>query len=317
MQTLTCSTNDVGSHVTAIESWDQEYYQLSPGKIVGNLDFVSFERCHLFVEGFNQKIAQYGCVPDGYVGIAALIPFSDSGPSTIQGVELNPGSLYVVGPNQEFATHTGKNARILTFAISLEYLLELAEFSFPAVIDQIDKKVIEGSLLITKCRSAASLVGLSSNLHSLVTTYQISPASLKINVHTTVEMILESIMNTSTHLSREFIQGVRCEIVRRSRDYALELGGDVSILEICKKLKISRGTLQSSFKYVAGESPQRYLRSILMGKIKDELQENDSASIKDVAYSYGFFHLGRFSAYYKELFGELPSHTTLSTRIPY
>ena len=32
-------------------------------------------------------------------------------------------------------------------------------------------------------------------------------------------------------------------------------------------------------------------------------------SVTEVAYAHGFEHLGRFSAYYRERFGELPSDT--------
>ncbi len=49
-----------------------------------------------------------------------------------------------------------------------------------------------------------------------------------------------------------------------------------------------------------------------------ELQKSDpeQTSVSIVALKWGFVHMGHFSAYYKELFGEYPSETLKNTLLP-
>jgi transcriptional regulator GlxA family with amidase domain len=51
-----------------------------------------------------------------------------------------------------------------------------------------------------------------------------------------------------------------------------------------------------------------YLRNVRLDHCR-RLLVAGTASVTDVAQQCGFTHLGRFSAAYKERFGELPSHT--------
>jgi AraC-like DNA-binding protein len=58
-----------------------------------------------------------------------------------------------------------------------------------------------------------------------------------------------------------------------------------------------------------GVAPMDLLRNIRLDAARQRLQETDSSNVTDVAFEFGFAHLGRFSAYYKNRFGELPKHT--------
>ncbi|UIN20454.1 AraC family transcriptional regulator [Herbaspirillum frisingense] len=58
-----------------------------------------------------------------------------------------------------------------------------------------------------------------------------------------------------------------------------------------------------------GVAPMDLLRNIRLDAVRERLLTHPSANITDTAFEFGFGHLGRFSAYYRERFGELPKQT--------
>ncbi|MGU0820643.1 helix-turn-helix domain-containing protein [Pseudomonas aeruginosa] len=89
-------------------------------------------------------------------------------------------------------------------------------------------------------------------------------------------------------------------------------------MEICEELKISRRTLHYGFWKVLGINPVTYLRYLrLNGVRRDIISSNgESVTIGDIAANWGFWHMGMFSTYYKQLFGETPSATRRSAPKP-
>jgi len=74
-------------------------------------------------------------------------------------------------------------------------------------------------------------------------------------------------------------------------------------------------SLQRIFRSEYGLSPQEWLRVERLNRVRQDLLNSSHCnSVTDVAVRWGFFHLGRFSNYYRELFGELPVET-LSRRV--
>ena len=58
-----------------------------------------------------------------------------------------------------------------------------------------------------------------------------------------------------------------------------------------------------------GESPMALLRNMRLDAVRACLKERPGHCVTDAALEFGFGHLGRFSSYYRERFGELPSQT--------
>lgn len=58
-----------------------------------------------------------------------------------------------------------------------------------------------------------------------------------------------------------------------------------------------------------GVSPMVWLRGLRLEAARQKLTGPTQGSVTDVAIECGFGHLGRFAAYYRERFGELPSET--------
>ncbi|GAA2689272.1 AraC family transcriptional regulator [Actinoplanes palleronii] len=69
--------------------------------------------------------------------------------------------------------------------------------------------------------------------------------------------------------------------------------------------------LQDGFRQHVGMSPMTYLRRLRLDGVHAELSRTDpgGVSVSEVAYRWGFTHLGRFAGAYRERFGVPPSAT--------
>lgn len=87
----------------------------------------------------------------------------------------------------------------------------------------------------------------------------------------------------------------------------------LGVADIARAACVSVRALEEGFRRHLGTTPGAYLRSVRLQQVHEQLRaaarEGRALSLFEVAYRYGFFHLGRFSAYYKAQFGEPPSAT--------
>ncbi|MFE0514560.1 AraC family transcriptional regulator [Streptomyces sp. NPDC058964] len=84
--------------------------------------------------------------------------------------------------------------------------------------------------------------------------------------------------------------------------------------ELADLAGVSGRWLQEVFRREVGTSPMTYLRDVRMDRVRAELAAADpgTTTVSDVAYRWGFGHLGRFAEKYRARFGELPSQTLRS-----
>ncbi|WP_300732852.1 AraC family transcriptional regulator [Pseudomonas sp.] len=88
----------------------------------------------------------------------------------------------------------------------------------------------------------------------------------------------------------------------------------LSIEQLAEHAGVSVRTLFTGFRDFCGTTPMAYLRNLRLEQVHLELSTHShDASVTDIAFKWGFAHLGRFSQEYKKRFGEAPS-TTLRFR---
>ncbi len=87
--------------------------------------------------------------------------------------------------------------------------------------------------------------------------------------------------------------------------------------ELCAALGVSATSLYQAFRATFGMSPHRYLKLRRMGMVRAALRARSGPwrSVKAIALSHGFWHLGQFARDYKALYGETPSATLSRTRM--
>ena len=103
----------------------------------------------------------------------------------------------------------------------------------------------------------------------------------------------------------------RTRLEQVERYIRARLFAPISLEDLARAGGVSARTLNVLCHRHHGVAPMMLLRNLRLEAARERLLSTPGASVTDVALECGFGHLGRFSAYYRSRFGELPSETTL------
>ena len=86
-------------------------------------------------------------------------------------------------------------------------------------------------------------------------------------------------------------------------------------IDLCRELGVSGRTLRLAFRERYGLGPMAYYQTLRLNAARSAFKEADpeSVSVARIARDLGFYHPGKFSGYYRRLFGEVPTETVLTT----
>ena len=83
-----------------------------------------------------------------------------------------------------------------------------------------------------------------------------------------------------------------------------------SVEESCRESACSISTLERAFRDHFGASPKQYLTVSRLNGVRHSLSgPAEARRIGDIASAWGFWHMSKFAADYKRMFGEPPSAT--------
>ncbi|RLA42821.1 MAG: hypothetical protein DRQ97_13515 [Gammaproteobacteria bacterium] len=111
----------------------------------------------------------------------------------------------------------------------------------------------------------------------------------------------------SARLSQQYI------IVQRIFEYIhAHFSERMTVTGLCQLAGISERTLQYTFLEVTGLTVQQYLMSYRLHQARALLAGGEVVQVKDAAQACGIPHAGRFSQYFKAMFGESPGQVLLT-----
>jgi AraC-like DNA-binding protein len=110
---------------------------------------------------------------------------------------------------------------------------------------------------------------------------------------------------------REPAHAVSPRQFRRAVDYIdAHLDGDIRLPDIAAAAACSVRSLTRAFHQASDTTPMQYVHAQRLQRVHGELARADeAATIADIAYQWGFRHLGEFNRKYRETFGETPTAT--------
>lgn len=125
-----------------------------------------------------------------------------------------------------------------------------------------------------------------------------------------INNILMKLLTEQTPTPPKLTKGEEKALDIRDQVYR-HMDGKINIGSLAKQHQISEKTLQNSFKSLFGFTPNHFLRQLKLNLTHNDLKKSDpnQSTVMRIAEKWGFMHMGRFSNFYTELFGENPSQT--------
>ena len=102
------------------------------------------------------------------------------------------------------------------------------------------------------------------------------------------------------------------DLVQRAEMLALaDLDKSLHVAALSHTLGVSERTLRKAFNNTYGLPPCRHLRMLRLFQVRRALlsAHDQVVTVTEIATSFGFAELGRFSVEYRKVFGESPSVT--------
>ncbi len=303
---------DFHDHGASAPEWNQRYHQLSSGLMHSSLLEVSFSHVHLFRKSLSQRVVQQGCLPRGKVCFA--VPTSVAGPARMQGRDVSTNSLFILRSGDEFTIHRPKGMELLALTFDsdrLEHFLDasgaesLARWALPHPVIDLPAESLEQLRTTMRAVLSGVLVSGSGALDAVGG----AEASLEIMLFATLTALLREPLVGRAQPSR---RSSASYVVEESHRMAMAADGSaLTVEDICRRLRASRRTVQSSFNVVAETTPVRYMPSLRLNAVRRQLLTTsaEDVGVGQVAAGWGFAHLGHFASEYRALFGELPSET--------
>jgi AraC-like DNA-binding protein len=105
---------------------------------------------------------------------------------------------------------------------------------------------------------------------------------------------------------------LRPRTVKRALDAMhADPGYPFTVAELAAVAEVGPRVLQDAFRRYVGVPPLTYLRRLRLARAHEELRRSDPqrTSVGEIAYRWGFTHLGRFAGVYRAQYGVSPSRT--------
>lgn len=129
------------------------------------------------------------------------------------------------------------------------------------------------------------------------------------------QMLITALLTQHDHDLRHLLDRPGASIaprhVRKAEEFmAARLGQPLTMVDIVEAVGVSERTLFEGFRRFRNTSPMAWLKARRMEKAHEALlQGAPNASVTGIAMEWGFYHLGNFSAAYRDAYGERPSET--------
>ena len=298
----TIHSNDANHQAANLINWQQEFDQLSQGHFVGVINELHFPHIHTFREETSHSLRQQCRVENGGLWLG----FSANNKSCRINNEQTTANQFLCRPgNQDFELLTPDDFSIYGLVLHRSFFTELTEQTKEELYDNASDGLWLDNVSpeeLNKFRQYLSLLlqpkgnNWSSKTHESI----IQDAVL--------ELLSKAQQTSAAHVTSP----QRKRIMARVQEYLTEsrMKSPITMSEICSAVHVSRRTLQYTFAQCYGISPKQYIQVIRLNQARRMLQSNEEfQTISEVAFNYGFFHLGQFCQSYKRLFGETPRQT--------
>ncbi|GAB4060469.1 helix-turn-helix domain-containing protein [Uliginosibacterium sediminicola] len=297
---------DAEEHARGLRGWQLSFDQLAAGRFRAHCLEFMLDHMQLVHEHTNLSLGKAGQAIEGSVVFS--LPLAADGEGACSGRRLGIPSVLLADGAALPEVRTPDALELVYIAIERGFLVEAAHCrGFDGL-----PKLLAGTSFLELPLSKARL--LSDRLRHLLE--QLQQARPYLHLQSLRQQVEQKVLDILlfTLYDAERVQMLALDrsqkLVSRARCVALETPAfPPGIDELCRRIGVSRRKLQNCFQQSLGLSPAQYLKTIRLNAVRRDLRKQPAARVGDIAANWGFWHAGRFSAEYRELFGELPSVT--------
>ncbi|HGM5578798.1 TPA: helix-turn-helix domain-containing protein [Pseudomonas putida] len=289
LQVQAFNTTDVTEQVRATPGWQQQYRQMSPGHFSGQLRCLGLDGVEVYEERLNTRVEQFFRAPSGSLTFC---------------FDQVENSLYLLNEQSRNIWITPENYQEVAVVFDQPFLQRHG----------LDLERLQGLFMVPLGSGQNALFGswLSATLTRL------TQADCPLEGQALAEQLLDDCLfildNACQRLQGQALgkRGEERAIMQRVSEWAADCPEEtLNLMELAQVAGVSLRQLQEAFKAFTGMPPAHWLRlRRLNGARRDLLRSGASeVTVAEVAMRWSFWHLGRFSESYRQLFRELPSET--------
>jgi AraC family ethanolamine operon transcriptional activator len=298
----TIHSNDANHQAANLVNWQQEFDQISQGRFVGEINEINFPHIHVFREDTNQGLRQQCRIEDGGLWLG----FS----SNLKSCRINNQNTR----HDQFLCRPGSlDFELLTPDDFSIYGLVLHKSLFSHYEQQQDEPIISQSF---NSLWLDNIPASTFNNFQLYLSQLLQAQGSRWSSNTQAIILEDAVLNLLSLAQKSpaphLASHQRERIMQRVKAYLTEsrLKTPVTVSELSAAVHVSRRTLQYTFTQCCDMTPKQYIQIIRLNQVKRALLDlGQHQTIAEVAFDYGFFHLGQFCSDYKRLFCETPSET--------
>lgn len=310
IQTFHFQSHDFDEISASLSRWDQTYHQLSAGAFFGDVEYVQLNGMEIFELHWEQIIHYQGLTPPGTIGFG--LPKNCAGESRYLNRPINNNELLIQHCGTEGDLIGSRNFMIQVLTISEQRFFDKVA-SITALDNQQQLRRIS-RIPLTPVIAAT----LRSKFHELIQhTFQLNSAANNQLAFVTAlsEELLHLVANIviSGNLEHTTIRLERQrQLIKKAEEYVWSYPTVPPRIEtLSANIGTSERSLRDAFRACTGMSAGAYLKTFRLNQVRSELKSRSTTNkrVQDVAFEWGFSHMGQFAADYKLLFGEPPSET--------
>jgi AraC family ethanolamine operon transcriptional activator len=288
--------------------WPVDFRQLDSGQGKAQFNILRTSQALVQHVSFDRRTQQHIAPPTGYLNFGIV---SNSSRATAGGSPLESALLLMRPGGIEAIAEPGFSAFTLSFQESR--LLELAEnLQLPNFLDT------NATSLLEIFPDLGHLDGIRMKLGSLFAAF--AEAEQRPILEDQLKTAFDSELPTALLLACNRDRCVNSRpvrnkerVLRRALDYIEAYPQEaLTVDSLCVESASSLSTLERAFRERFSMSPKRYMLIQRFHHVHRALLDKDEiTNIAEIANNWGFWHMGKFAADYRKLFGYLPSETPL------
>ena len=299
--------------VLATSGWQLDFRQLNRGP--GPVRLSALSGAHTSVLGleFEGSVHQHTIPPAGSVSFGIPARAHDCG--TIGRRELFSESITAIGAESGMDVCSKQGFSVYTISIAESRLIELA-----AQMGVADPDSVLSPHSLQRVFSPREIGPLrqmlAQYLRAANSADPLGAVATALSSEMERELPSKILSAWSQGCEAPYVSASnRARAIRKALEYLHSNSHrPVTVEDLCKASAASISTLERAFKERFDLSPKRYLMALRLGSVRRTLVERDSAqNIANVAANWGFWHMSKFAADYKQMFGELPSQTSTAS----